>query len=72
MNGERVCFDGTKWGVKGFKGVGQVHCDGGVADLINKLQQVYGLEVDAEHPLIFNPDKSGKWIIVNLPDNGRD
>jgi hypothetical protein len=32
---------------------------------------VYGLEVDADHPLIFNPDNSGKWLIVNMPDNGR-
>lgn len=71
MDGERVVFNGTKWTVKGFKGVGQVHCDGGVADLINQLQQVYGLVVDAEHPLVFSPNTS-KWVIVNLPDNGRD
>jgi hypothetical protein len=71
MNGERICYNGTKWGVKGFKGVGQVHCDGGVVGLINQLQQVYGLEVDKEHPLYFNPEKSGKWVVVCMPDNGR-
>lgn len=71
MDGERVVFNGTKWTVKGFKGIGQVHCDGGVAGLINQLRTVYGLVVDADHPLIFDPYQSDKWIIVNLPDNGR-
>jgi len=71
MNGERIYYNGAKWGVKGFKGVGQVQCDGGVAELINQLRMVYGLVVDKDHPLLFDPDQSGKWFIVNLPDNGR-
>lgn len=72
MNGERVYYNGEKWGVKGFDGmVGQAHCDGGIVSLINQLRTVYGLEVDKEHPLYFNPKKSEKWVVVCLPDNGR-
>jgi hypothetical protein len=67
---ERVYFDGETWKAT-YKGVGQVHCDGGVVALINQLQTVYGLEVDKEHPLYFNPEKSGKWVVVCMPDNGR-
>ena len=72
MNGERVCFDGEKWSVKGFDGmVGQAHCDGGIVDLITQLRTVYGLVVDEEHPLEFAPNTS-KWVVVCIPDNGRD
>ena len=72
MNGERVYFDGERWGVKGFEGmVGQAHCDGGIADLITQLR-TYGLVVDKEHPLLFDPDQSEKWVVVCIPDNGRD
>lgn len=70
MNDERVYFDGEEWKAT-YNGVGQVHCDGGVVALINQLRTVYGLEVDKEHPLYFNPKKSEKWVVVCLPDNGR-